>query len=382
MNTTLVSFTLLALVACGGDGTVQPDARPGTGDAPGGDDASVAAPRAVVVAGTFTPGEPGVMSVLDLATMQVEQRVAPTSAVGSDPVIRKVGGELFVVNRADGNNVTILDAATFAVKEQLATGAGSNPQDVAVVGSKLYVPALGSTGVVVATRGSTAPTTISLANLDPDGKPDCNSAFAVGTDVYVSCGLLDENFTARGPGKVVVIDSATDTVRATLTLANANPFGAFEQMLPSAGGDLVLPTVPSFGDFSVGCVERITTGATPAVAGCVVTNQAVNGLVSRIDFQDLGATSIMWMVVSSFDSEARGKLVGFDLTTDTLWPEPISPTTQVLGDIAVCPNDLVVVTEQTMAANGLRVYDGATEKTTAPLAIGLKPASTHGLLCY
>ena len=35
-----------------------------------------------------------------------------------------------------------------------------------------------------------------------------------------------------------------------------------------------------------------------------------------------------------------------------------------------------------MAANGLRVYEGATEITTEPLAFGLKPSSPHGLVCY
>jgi DNA-binding beta-propeller fold protein YncE len=322
------------------------------------------------------------MSSLDLRTKEVAQNVAQTGAVGSDPVVRKVGGELFVVNRADGNNVTVLDAASFEVKAQLATGAGSNPQDVAVVGSKLYVPALGTAGVVVITRGTAALDTISLASLDVDGKPDCVSAYAVGTDVYVVCGLLDASFLPRGRGKVVVIDSATDTVRKTLTLTNKNPFGVFEQIPTGADGELVIPTVPSFADFATGCVERITPGVDPVAGGCLVSNAAVEGLVSRIAFQNLGATRIMWMIVSSFDTEAHGNLQGFDLGADSLWPEPISAATQVLGDVAVCPDESVVVAEQTMASNGLRVYEGGHETTTTPLPVGLKPTSTHGLVCY
>jgi len=365
--------SLLVFAACGDNLAQEPD---------GGPDAQGGAPHAVVVSGSFQAGEPGVMSALDLGTLQVAQRVAPNGAVGSDPVLRRVDGELFVVNRADGNNITVLDATTFAVKEQLATGAGSNPQDVAVVGTKLYVPSLGTAGVVVVTRGSAEITTISLASLDLDGKPDCVSAFRVGNDVYVACGMLDENFTARGPGKVVVIDSSTDTVRATITLANTNPFGMFEQMPASVGGALVIPTVPSFGDFSVGCVEKIRPGATPAVDGCVVTNQSVNGIVSRIEFQDLGALKVQWMVVTSFDTEPHGNLQGFDLVTNCLWPAPLSPPTQVLVDVTVCPNEQLVVADQTAAANGLRVYDGGSETTTSALSIGLLPGSTRGLVCY
>jgi DNA-binding beta-propeller fold protein YncE len=339
--------------------------------------------RAVIVSGSFVPGEPGVMAVLDLDTLDVRNRVAPNGAVAEDPMIRRIGDELFVVNRASGNNVTIIDARTFRVVDQLATGAGSNPQDVAVVGNKLYVPAFQTAGVVVVNRASGETTTIDLASLDPDGQPNCITAYAVDTDVYVACELLDENFSARGPGKVVVIDTATDTVRTTLTLANNNPFGVFERMLEEAGGDLVIPTVPDFVDFATGCVERITPGPTPAVGPCVVTNQELGGYVSRIDFSLLAdSLPVQWMVVSKFDTEARGNLQGFDLEANTLWPEPISPPTMVLVDIAICPGDKFVVADQTMAANGLRVFEGATEVTTEPLAIGLKPGSAHGLTCY
>ncbi|MCP5940153.1 hypothetical protein NL351_30005, partial [Klebsiella pneumoniae] len=80
------------------------------------------------------------------------------------------------------NNVTVIDAATRAVKLQISTGANSNPQDAAVVGNKIFVPALGSKGVLVITRGSNTLAEVDLSGLDTvDSKPDCNSAYAVGT---------------------------------------------------------------------------------------------------------------------------------------------------------------------------------------------------------
>lgn len=378
---TSVALSLLTLLAACGDNDVRPDAG-ATGDA--STDATAAASRAVVVSGDFvTPGFTGVMSALDLGTMRMQQRVSPNGSIGNDPVLRKTGDELFVINRAAGNNVTILDATTFALREQLATGAGTNPQDVAVVGDKLYVPAGGTAGVVVLTRGATATTTIDLSSLDPDGKPDCVSAYSVGSDVYVVCGMLDGTFTARGPGKVVVIDAATDTIKTMLTLTHANPFGALEQVPAAAGGGLVIPTV-TFGSFATGCVERITTGATPAAAGCVVTNAELAGYAGRIDFQQLGETTMMWMVVAngSFGADERSRLFGYDLGTTTLWPDAITPEAQVLVDVAACPDGGVIVADKTSAANGLRVYAGGIEQTDAPLAIGLAPGSTRGLVCY
>jgi hypothetical protein len=372
-----VIVCVLFCAACG-DNQTPPGPDAGSGDPP------AAVQRAVIVSGTFTPGEPGIMSTLDLETREVTTQVAPNGAIAEDPMIRRVGNELFVVNRAGGNNVTILDASTFAVKEQLATGAGSNPQDVAVLNDKLYVPSFGTAGVVVVTRGSTESTTIDLSTLDPDGQPNCISAFRVLNDIYVACELLDANFTPRGPGKVAVIDTLTDTVRATITLTNRNPFGVFERMPDDFGGDLVIPTVPNFGNLNTGCVERITPGSAPVKNGCIVTNMQLGAnYVSRIDFAVVAGMQIMWMISSNgqFGPAARSSLKAWDVEGETLWPT-LSPDPQLLVDAVACPDGTIVVADQTMEANGLRVYSDTAEMTTAPLPIGLKPASTRGLVCY
>lgn len=369
-KTATLALSTSLLVACGG----------------GGDDPDIPVQnRAVIVTGDFTPGSPGVMSALDLDLMEIEQRVAPTGAIGSDPVIRRVGGELFIVNRADGNNVTILDAITFELVEQLATGAGSNPQDVAVVGNELYVPATGTAGVVVIERGTGATRTIDLSELDTaDGLPDCVSAFAVGTDVFVACGKLD-NFVATTPGTIAVIDTAGGDAPETVTtfeLENNNPFGLFERMPEAAGGDLVIPTVPDFADFSTGCVESISLAGAPSPGGCVIANQALGGFVARIDFEVAADAVVQWMVVASFGvAGAVGNVQGIDLDTDEHIPA-ITPPEQVIVDLAICPGNNLVVADGTLDANGLRVYGADEEVTTEPLAVGLKPGSSHGLSCY
>lgn len=368
-------FTGFALLAACGDNFAGPP------DAPAAD-AGPPPTRAVIAAGSFSPGEAGVLSALSFDPPRVMQRVAPTGAVGGDPMLRRAGGELFVVNRTEGN-VTILDATTFAVRAQLSTGAGSNPQDVAATDRELFVPAFASVGVLAIERATGAIATIDLSGLDPDGEPNCVSAYLVGTDVYVACGLLDGSFTPRGPGRIVVINAASHTVRASFPLLNTNPFGHFERLPDGVlGGGLVIPTVPSFTDFSTGCVERVEIGATPAAGGCVVSNQQLGGFAARLDVQDRFGVPLLWMIVSSFTSGPRGNLQGYDLLTSTLWPNPISPPSQVLSDLAVCPNGMIAVADQTTAANGLRVYDGITEQTTAALPIGLRPGSAHGLACY
>jgi hypothetical protein len=366
----------LTLLACG-DNRALPDAGAPVDAAPG-------PPRAVVVAGDFVEGHPGVLSTLDLETRTVTPNVGPALAVGDDPILRHFGNELFIVNRVDGNNVTILDDQTLALKEQLGTGAGSNPQDVAVRGPKLYLPAFGGLGVVVVTRGSAATATIDLSADDPDGKPNCNSVYLVGNDLYVSCGLLDNAdpfFKPRGPGKVYVIDTTTNAIKTTLTLGHPNPLGVFEQIpaaAPHNGGELLMPTL-LFADGS-GCVERITTGAAPAAAGCLVQNAELMGYASRIAFQLDKDNAITWIAAPT--TFPKSELRAYDMPSSALWAGPLNPATQAISDLALCPAGELVLADTTMNANGLRVYSGAAELTKAALPIGLPPKSAHGLVCY
>jgi YVTN family beta-propeller protein len=323
-----------------------------------------------------------VLSKLDLKTMTVTMNAAPAGSVGDDPVIRKFGNLLYVVNRADGNNVTILDATTLALVEQLGTGAGSNPQDVAVEGDDLFVPVYSGTGVVVLHRGKTTFDTIDLGMDDPDGHPDCNAIYAVDTNVYVSCELLDARFAPRGPGKVYVIDASTHAVTKTIAMMNKNPFGVFEAApgnAPIAG--LVTPTV-DFSDGS-GCVEQISTDVNSASKGCLPTNAQLMGSVERIDFAQLPDQSVVMLMAVAASDFMHANLQGYDLAGKTLWAAPLSPATEKIGDVTSCPNGDIVVSDTTMATNGLRVYGGdLKEITTAALPVGLSPLSSHGLVCY
>lgn len=371
---TTLFVSAAALAGCGDN--ASPAVPPGSGppaDAPPG--------SVVVVAGDFK-GDPGVLSTYDPATGAVHMNAGPVMAVGDDPVVRHIGHELFIVNRADGNNVTILDDQTLAFKEQLGTGASSNPQDVAVIGDKLYVPTYGTAGMTVLTRGSTATSVIDLSADDPDRLPNCDSIYLVGQDLYVACQLLDntqEFLPPRGPGKIYVVDTATDRVRATLTLGHDNPFSLLEQVPPGAphAGELVVGTV-LFDDGS-GCVERIVPGATPEAPGCLVDNADLGGYASRIAFgAGAGAAIAYFAVPTTFP---LADLRALDLSTGMMRSR-LNAAAEIAADVVVCPGGQVIAADTTKDANGLRVYEGSAEQTTAALPIGLPPTSTHGLVCY
>jgi len=374
-----MKVALLLLVACGDNLGSRDDAH-GPGD--GGSDAHVAMPRALAVAGDF--GSPGVgtISRLSIDDLAMAQNLVPGAVLG-DPVLRSYGGKLYIVNRFGSNNVTILDGATLALEDQISTGASSNPQDVAVVGNKLYVPAMGTAGVVVLTRGSAVTTTIDLSALDTvgmnDGKPDCVSAYAVGTRVFVACGVLD-NFAASENGKIAVIDTATDTVVTSLTMSYTNPYGFFVQTPASSTyvGDLLIATVPSFSSFATGCVERVSTGATPAVS-CGVTNAELAGFANKLAVGERD----LYIAVGTYDSSfanPTGLLKRFDLTAGTLATAPLSKTSELIVDVAACPGGQVVATDQTLNAGGLRVWSSSGERTADAMSIGMPP-TTNALVC-
>lgn len=377
--TKLALLPLILLAACGDN--LKPG---GAADVDSGVDAAPLPPRAIVVAGDFVPGHPGVMSVVDMTTRTIMTNVAPAGAVGEDPVLRHYGNELYVVNRASGNNVTILDAATFAFVDQLGTGASSNPQDAVAIGDKVFVATLGNKGGVMVERGSTVVTEIDLSADDPDGKPNCNSVYFAFNKLLFSCGLLDDTnmfLPPRGPGKIYVVNPTTLAVEQTVTMMTNNPIALFEQIPPSAphGNDVLMPTI-DFGT-GMGCVERITSAGTFGSAGCVVENSALGGFAfaSRIGFEGTHAR----FGVSDYPN---GTVRDFDLAANTLGATSMTATAQVVADLAICPGGEMVIADNppppSTAANGLRIYDGTTEKTTEPLAVGLKPSSSHGLVCF
>jgi DNA-binding beta-propeller fold protein YncE len=328
----------------------------------------------------------GTLSVLSLPSRTVFQNVLP-GAVSGDPVVRKIGAKLYIVNRFGENNVTIVDPSQelWRVERQFSTGEGTNPQDVALVGTKLYVVTADAPDLQIwdlATTSSTPSKTISLASLDVDGNPDANSIYVVGTRAFVTLDLLDRSGefpTARGEGKVAIIDTATDTLTATtLTLNYANPYGFLTQV----GNELLVPSLADFSGFS-GCVERIGTSGTPSVSGCLVENTDLgNYTVSSIA---VTADQQVFLAVSAYDvtlmeQTATIRKLGAGGGLD---PANVTPTTQTPSDVAYAPGvNLVVYSDR--ESGGLRVWDVAAnaEVTTGALAIGLAPATQNALSCW
>lgn len=355
-----------ALGACGDDVAPPQDEQP-----------APSPQRAVVVAGDF--GSTGVVSLVDVDAGTIAAN-AIAGVAGADPMIRRIDKEVFVVNRfgPTGSSVTVLDASTLEVKHQLSTGTNTNPQDVAVVGDRLYLPALDTAGVVVLQRNGLR-SLIDLSDLDPDGKPDCVSAVARGTELVVVCGLL-EAFAPVRDGKVVVYDTATGA-RRDFSLAARNPVGLLQATPADSAfaGELVIATA-NFAQPRSGCVVRIDV--TGGVSRCAFDNAAIGGIANHLEVS-AGAGALL--VTGTYYDETfqlRGALRAVSLGTGAVAPEPLSPGGHAIADFAVCPDGTLVATDSLPASSGVRIYKDGVERTAAPLAIGLPPVPQNGVICY
>jgi YVTN family beta-propeller protein len=383
------TYLLVLLAACESfhsGGFVQQDAPPPDIDGPMAD-AHIPVPRALAASGDFGSPGVGVLSKFEVTNLAMTTNVTPGSALG-DPVLRQIGNRVYVINRYGSNAVTILDAKTLSLVEQISTGTDSNPQDVAVVGNKLYVPALGTAGVVVLTPGSTATTTIDLATAlgDSDGKPDCVSAYAIGNYVYVACDM-QTNFANVLDSKIAVIDTTTNTVVGTVVTPEKNPLGFFARA-PSVApytNDLLIATAPNlFGALTDGCVVRIsTTSPTAPTATCGVTNATLGGLPNRIAV-DAANNKLYVAVVEDFgfgSGPPVNKLRKYDLDAQALDANSLSTSAEQIVDVQVCPGGDIVATDQATNAGGLRVWRAGAERTSAAVSIG-RPPTTSALVCY
>ncbi len=316
----------------------------------------------------------GTIAAVALPSLTVTRQLL-LGVVSGDPVLRADGDRLLVVNRS-ANNVTVVDVPTWSYERQLAIGAGANPQDAALAGDKLYVAAYGlGTLPVFDVRTGAKLAAIDLSSYDPDGVPNANSVVVVGDRAYVTLDLLDTAALPkpRGKGRIVVIDTKTDTIEDDFDLTYENPYGF---MFPR-GDKLLVATLADFSGTS-GCVEQVVPGGSASLAPCLVQNADLGGTVSAIAVGPQG----VYLAVSSFDAMFNQTAELRELGGDgALKPQAMTPTDQLPTDVAYAPSGQLVYADQ--MGGGLRVFDLASRKelTTKALDIGLTPAASNGIVC-
>jgi hypothetical protein len=315
----------------------------------------------------------GNASVVSLDDFAVTQRVAPAMAISTDAVLHAAGGAVWVVNRYGFDNLVLLDPGDFHVLRQFSTGAGSNPQDVAVRSpTRAFVPLSGGEVLDIdptQPEGAEIRARIDLRGIDANPTP--TSAVLLGTELYVTLAFIDPStYAPARVGMVVVIDTETNGVVAQIDLASENPFARMRAL--GDGGPLVVNGAADFAG-TEGCFELVA----PALrtASCLVTNQACGGWSGALAG---GADGHVWAAVEA-GFQADGTVCHF--TVDgTIIRAGIGAANGSFTDVTRGEGDELYVVDTT--APGLRVFDTATdtEVTSAPLDLGGVPAFAGGIV--
>ncbi|MEZ4367458.1 MAG: hypothetical protein R2939_14460 [Kofleriaceae bacterium] len=375
----------LGVAGCGEPPIVGVDAAV---DAAGADAAPDAAPprdddRALVAT---SDGTAGALVSLDLPSQTLATAVLPALAT-AQPALRRLGRTVYLADRT-GDQITVIDGPSQTHPPPIALPAGSHPVDVARLGDRLYVVAEDGVGLLVIdlVLGG-PPVALDLGALDPDdGLPNCTSAYAVGGNVFVVCAVLDDGAPGRPPrgvAKVAIVDGDDDSLAGMLDLPWSSPVGQLQPTPLDSHyvGDLVIGLAPSEDDLSTGCLARIGVDATPTT-GCVIDNEDLLGVARRVEMAPGGG--LLWIAVTAReDGVGRGSVRGFDVDSATVWDGSLSPASQEIVDLAVCPSGDLVVADVGATEPGLRVYSGGTtlELTTAAVALDGPLGPRAGIAC-
>ncbi len=326
--------------------------------------------QAFIVATSFSEGAFATMS---LARPRMVDPVSSARQLHNDAVARVFRGLVYVVNRFLGDSIQALDPGDdFATRWQCSTGAGSNPQDIVVLGDKAYVTRYALPELLIVNPSPAADCSdfvlgsVDLSEFaDDDGIPEMDQMALVNGLLYVSLQRL-LNFAPARQGALAVIDTATDQAIGSITLTGQNPF-AKTKGLPVVNGQLVVAQVGNFG-INDGGIERIDLSRGEA-QGFFITEAALGGDIN--DFV-LVSDRLGYAVVGA--SDFTTSLVAFDPRAGRVTRTLLSGV-EYIADIELNNRGELFVLDRTFERPGVRIFRAAdgTELTPEPLDIGLPP---------
>ncbi len=316
----------------------------------------------------------GNAAVLTLADRMVSPQAAPAMAISTDAVLRLESDAVYVVNRFGSDNVVVLDPTTLQVRKQFSTGSGSNPQDVAAAAAtRIYVPLYQTGEVLIADPsqpdGAEVLGRIDLKSLDADPSP--TAAVIVGDELLVSLAFIDPaTYAPKRDAQVVVIDTASATVTATIDLPGQNPFARM-QRVPGTK-ILVLDLAADFGG-QAGCFATVDVPA--RVATCAVQNSACGGWSGALWANGDGH---VWAAAAA-GYQVDGTLCHF--TIDGTLINAGMTVAGSLTDVGVSDRGEIWAVDS-KGTGGLWLFDADTDEPllSAPLDLGAAPAFASGVV--
>ena len=291
--------------------------------------------------------------------------------IGSDAVVRYLGGnDIYVLNRYKRDNLQVIDRHSFKTVLQLAFPPLSNPYDIAVKDSLLYVAFLGLDKIMIYHQrdgGKKGEIDLSAYADTSDKLPEATELLFVEDDLFVLTANLD---TKKGhaplQSHLLKIDVAAGSVKKALDLPYGNPVS---MSYDSAAGKIWIPCRGAFFDESfalkldggIVSVELAAftvkdTVATEAGLGGSLNKLVLHGGKAFMDLSYAEATKPMEKIVAISLKDGKAE----DIATMTGY---------MVGGLAIDTYTSTLFVGD--AENGLRIFDLATYKERDPSMVSL-----------
>lgn len=335
------------------------------------DDPNVPHGNTAVVLGANFTDPTGTLSVLPINAPRTAVKNLQTTH--SDAVLRSYGGLLYVVNRLGADNLEVVDPSDFHVLSQFTVGEGTNPQDlIALSATKAYVslyePENNRTdGLTVDDLIIINPQTGAIAktiDLTPFTANDggrfarVSDLLKVGGKIFAAVQDLgnDLSLAADQPGKIVAIDTATDSIVDSAVLACRDPVA----MAYSKETGFIYVACADYFNLasSFGGVE-VVDPATLTSLGIFVTDNDLGGAPGDIEVS--GSRGFLTVGTSNSGKDIYStSIISFNLDVNEA-PDvrTLYEGTAYIQDIAVDENGLLLVGDRDPNVNGVLFLDPA-----------------------
>jgi hypothetical protein len=319
-----------------------------------------------------TDYETGAYAAIDPASRRA---VKTCDVIHQDAVCRAdpMTGFVFIVSRRLADAIEIVDtASSWDLVAEYSVGAGTNPQDIAIVSAaRAYVARYSEPSLLVVDPLDGAE--LGAVDLGPyadaDGAPEAAWLLAHGDRVYAALQKLVD-FAVAGPSSVLVVDAASGEVVREIALAGANMYGKMRYAPAVDRVPLIL--AGRFGELDGGI--QLLDPNDDTVSPYVVTEAALGGDLS--DAVIAGADLGFAVIGVPAEGGAATRLVSFDPGTGEVGETLIDSDGWHLGFIELDPDgDELWVADRNPTQPGVRVFDAATgaELTDRPIDVGLPP---------
>jgi hypothetical protein len=311
-----------------------------------------------------------------------------TLALSGDVVLAsdaQPGGGLLFIDRTN-DAITWLDAVACQPLRQLsvATGFSSNPHDVVgLSASKAYVTRFEKNPTPTAAsadndegddllvidpsvpsitkRIDLAPYATPVAGVTIQARPD--RAVLAGGKLYVTLDNETKDFMTTAEGRLVIVDTASDTVSGTIDLPGLK--GCSSPQYLAAASALFVVCGGSFNDAdqaAESAIVEIDLSVTPPAVSKTLGATAFGGrAISSFTLAMTSATTGLAVTYGSFDGTTPDQLWSFDLGAGTATKILDASTDFVLGTVlADSAQKQAYVTDANMTTPLVRLFDIST----------------------